>query len=239
MYLETSIVCPSDISILSNKIEKTALSIASQNNKIFVDKNNKDINFNEENVNFKDIIKIIKDNLTSDAFIICSFEDYGVEEARKLKSKLVLGVGEASFITANLISDNFSIITTLSSSHESIRNNLKKYGLYEKCVSLQSIEVPVLDLETMSNQNLRKLKNEVYRTITEESPGSIIITNPAIINIKKKLEDEFKIPIIEGVSATVAFTEMLFKLGFNMNKKMYNNFSSTNYNGYFSQYLKF
>ena len=239
MNFQTSIICPSDISILSNKIEKTALSIASQNNKIFVDKNNKDINFNEENVNFKDIIKIIKDNLTSDAFIICSFEDYGVEEARKLKSKLVLGVGEASFITANLISDNFSIITTLSSSHESIRNNLKKYGLYEKCVSLQSIEVPVLDLETMSNQNLRKLKNEVYRTITEESPGSIIITNPAIINIKKKLEDEFKIPIIEGVSATVAFTEMLFKLGFNMNKKMYNNFSSTNYNGYFSQYLKF
>ena len=239
MCFETSIVCPSDISILSNKIEKTALSIASQNNKILVDKNNKDINFNEENVNFKDIIKIIKENLTSDAFIICSFEDYGVEEARKLKSKLVLGVGEASFITANLISDSFSIITTLSSSHESIRNNLKKYGLYEKCVSLQSIEVPVLDLETMSNQNLCKLKNEVYRTITEESPGSIIITNPAIINIKKKLEDEFKIPIIEGVTATVAFTEMLFKLGFNMNKKMYNNFSSTNYNGYFSQYLKF
>ena len=239
MNFQTSIICPSDISILSNKIEKTALSIASQNNKIIVDKNNKDINFNEENVNFKDIIKIIKENLTSDAFIICSFEDYGVEEARKLKSKLVLGVGEASFITANLISDSFSIITTLSSSHESIRNNLKKYGLYEKCVSLQSIEVPVLDLETMSNQNLRKLKNEVYRTITEESPGSIIITNPAIINIKKKLEDEFKIPIIEGVTATVAFTEMLFKLGFNMNKKMYNNFSSTNYNGYFSQYLKF
>ena len=239
MNFQTSIICPSDISILSNKIEKTALSIASQNNKILIDKNNKDINFNEENVNFKDIIKIIKENLTSDAFIICSFEDYGVEEARKLKSKLVLGVGEASFITANLISDSFSIITTLSSSHESIRNNLKKYGLYEKCVSLQSIEVPVLDLETISNQNLSKLKNEVYRTITEESPGSIIITNPAIINIKKKLEDEFKIPIIEGVSATVAFTEMLFKLGFNMNKKMYNNFSSNDYNGYFSQYLKF
>ena len=239
MNFQTSIICPSDISILSNKIEKTALSIASQNNKVLVDKNNKDINFNEENVNFKDIIKIIKENLTSDAFIICSFEDYGVEEARKLKSKLVLGVGEASFITANLISDSFSIITTLSSSHESIRNNLKKYGLYEKCVSLQSIEVPVLDLETMSNQNLRKLKNEVYRTITEESPGSIIITNPAIINIKKKLEDEFKIPIIEGVSATVAFTEMLFKLGFNTNKKMYNNFRRTNYSGYFSQYLKF
>ena len=239
MNFQTSIICPSDISILSNKIEKTALSIASQNNKVLVDKNNKDINFNEENVNFKDIIKIIKENLTSDAFIICSFEDYGVEEARKLKSKLVLGVGEASFITANLISDSFSIITTLSSSHESIRNNLKKYGLYEKCVSLQSIEVPVLDLETMSNQNLRKLKNEVYRTITEESPGSIIITNPAIINIKKKLEDEFKIPIIEGVTATVAFTEMLFKLGFNMNKKMYNNFNTNNYNGYFAQYLKF
>ena len=239
MYFETCIICPSNISILSNKIEKTALSIASQNNKILVNKNNKDINFNEEIVNFKGIIKNVKENLTSDAFIICSFEDYGVVEARKLTSKLILGVGEATFITANLISDNFSIITTLSSSHESIRNNLKKYGLIEKCVSLQSIEVPVLDLETMSNQNLSKLKNEVHRTITEENPGSIIITNPGIVNIKRELEDEFKIPIIEGVLAAVTFTEMLFKLGFNMNKKMYKNFGSNNYDGYFSQYLKF
>ncbi len=239
MYFETCIICPSNISILSNKIEKTALSIASQNNKILVNKNNKDINFNEEIVNFKGIIKNVKENLTSDAFIICSFEDYGVVEARKLTSKLILGVGEATFITANLISDNFSIITTLSSSHESIRNNLKKYGLIEKCVSLQSIEVPVLDLETMSNQNLYKLKNEIHRTITEENPGSIIITNPGITKIKKELEDEFKIQIIEGVSAAVALTEILFKLGFNMNKKMYNNVNSNNYNGYFAQYLKF
>ena len=239
MSLETSIVCPSDISILSNKIEKTALSIACRNNKILVNKNSKHINYYEENINFKDLLKNIKENLTSDAFIICSFEDYGVEEARKLKSKLILGVGEASFNIASFISDSFSIITTLSSSHETIRNNLKKYGLYEKCVSLQSIDVPVLDLETMSNQNLSKLKNEVHRTITEENPGSIIITNPGIVNIKRELEDEFKIPIIEGVLAAVTFTEMLFKLGFNMNKKMYKNFSSNNYNGYFSQYLKF
>ena len=227
MNFQTSIICPSDISILSNKIEKTALSIASRNNKILVNKNNKNINFNEESVNFKEIIRNIKENLTSNAFIICSFEDYGVEEARKLTSKLIIGVGEATFIIANLISDNFSIITTLSSSHESIRNNLKKYGLFEKCVSLQSIEVPVLDLETMSNQNLRKLKNEIQRTKTEEKPGSIIITNPGILDMKKELEDEFKIPIIEGVSAAVTFTEMLFKLGFNMNKKMYKNLVAT------------
>ena len=42
-----------------------------------------------------------------------------------------------------------------------------------KCVSLRSIEVPILDMETMSKGNIKKLEHEVQRTISEERPEAI------------------------------------------------------------------
>ena len=50
------------------------------------------------------------------------------------------------------------------------KNNLIKYDLNNKCVSLKAIEVPILDLETMSNINILKLRNEIERTLTEDKP---------------------------------------------------------------------
>ena len=54
-----------------------------------------------------------------------------------------------------------------------------------KCVSINSIEVPVLDMDTMSKSNLNKLDNEIQRTITEDNPEAIIITSPGILNLSK------------------------------------------------------
>ena len=54
-----------------------------------------------------------------------------------------------------------------------------------KCVSLRSIEVPILDMETMSKANIKKLEHEIQRTITEERPEAIIITSAGISDLTK------------------------------------------------------
>ena len=61
---------------------------------------------------FQNLIKEIESNNTSDAFIIACYEDPGIEIlARSIKSKLILGIGEAAFYTANIIANKFSILT--------------------------------------------------------------------------------------------------------------------------------
>ena len=55
------------------------------------------------------------------------------------------------------VANKFSVITNLSHSHEALKNNLIKYDMDHKCVSMKSIEVPVLDMDTMSKSNLNKL----------------------------------------------------------------------------------
>ena len=87
-----------------------------------------------------------------------------------------------------------------------------------KCVSLKSIEVPILDMETMSKSNLTKLENEIRRTILEDSPEAIIITSAGITNLSKDLSHKFNLPFIEGITAATALIENLTKLQLSIKK---------------------
>ena len=243
LSFEICIINPYKTDLLTDKIEATAFKTVSSQNKILMDKQAiEDSLFDgyyDESVNVTNLIKEIENNQTSDAFIITCFEDPGINIARSIKSKLILGLGEASFYIANIIGKNFSIITPISRSNEAIKNNLIKYGLNDKCVSLNSIEVPVLDLETMSKSNLLKLKNEIKRTMLEDKAEAIILCSPGIMRLTQELEKEFQIPIIEGVSAAVAMIEMLLKLNYKVNKLGSNDDNTNkNYDGYFSQFLR-
>ena len=111
------------------------------------------------------LIEEINNNINADGYIIACFDDTGLDAVRSITDKPVIGIGEAAYHVASIVSGNFSVITTLSRSINPLKHNLKKYGLFEKCVSISAIEVPVLDLEEISNDNLDKLNNGIEKTI--------------------------------------------------------------------------
>ena len=165
---------------MEHNLKKCASKVINENSSIYINEENLEDNYfshHLETTNISSLVKQIENNNSSDAFIIASFEDIGVDTIRKITSKPVIGIGEASFYTANIIANKFSIITNVSQSHEALKNNLIKYDMDHKCVSLKSIEVPILDMETMSKSNLTKLENEIQRTIIEDSHEAIIITS--------------------------------------------------------------
>ena len=219
--MEICIINPYASAISNEKIKNCALTVIDKNSSIFVNKKNSQEDYfdlHSETINISKLLKVVEQNNSSDAFIIISFEDIGVDTIRKITSKPVIGLGEASFYTANIIANKFSVITNLSHSHEALKNNLIKYDIDHKCVSIKSIEVPVLDMETMSKSNLNKLDNEIQRTVTEDDPEVIIITSPGIFDLSKNLSNKFNIPIIEGVTAATALMENLSKLDLQVKK---------------------
>ena len=221
MIIEICIVNPYGNSKSNEKLKKCAQKIIDAGSNIYINENNlvdDYLSHHLETTNISSLVKQINNNNSSDAFIISSFEDIGVDTIRKVTSKPVVGIGEASFYTANIIANKFSVITNVSQSHEALKNNLIKYDLDHKCVSLNSIEVPILDMETMSKSNLTKLENEIQRTISEDSPEAIIITSAGIINLAKDLSHKFNLPIIEGMTAATALIENLTKLKLNIKR---------------------
>ena len=221
MSIEICIINPYTSAISSEKIKLCAQKILDKSSSILI--NNKSFqedyyDLHSENINISKLLNAVETNNSSDAFIIISFEDIGVDTIRKITTKPIIGLGEATFYTANIIANKFSIITNLSQSHEALKNNLIKYDMEHKCVSINSIEVPVLDMDTMSKSNMNKLDNEIQRTIIEDDPEAIIITSPGILTLSKNLSQQFNITIIEGVTTATALIENLVKLDLQIKK---------------------
>jgi len=221
LSIEICVINPYATAISNEKIKLCAQKVIDKDTSIFIDNEISQEDYfdlHSETINVSKLLGEVETNNSSDAFIIISFEDIAVDTIRKITLKPIIGLGEATFYTANIIANKFSIITNLSQSHEALKNNLIKYDMEHKCVSINSIEVPVLDMDTMSKSNLNKLDNEIQRTITEDDPEAIIITSPGILNLKKNLSKKFNIPIIEGVTAATALIENLVKLDLRIKK---------------------
>ena len=221
MGIEICIINPHATAKSNEKLKNCALKIIDPNSNIYISQENLENDYfshHLETTNVSSLVKQIENNNSSDAFIIASYEDIGVETIRKVTSKPVIGIGEASFYTANIIANKFSVITNVSQSHEALKNNLIKYDMDHKCVSLKSIEVPILDMETMSKSNLKKLENEIERTISEDEPEAIIITSAGILELSKDLAEKFNFPFIEGITTATALIENLTKLELNIKK---------------------
>ena len=221
MKLEICILNPYTSKNSNEKLKKTAMKVIEEGSRIFINEDDLiDDYFSHhyETVNISNLIKQVEKNNSSDAFIVASFEDIGVDTIRKIISKPIIGIGEASFYIANIIANKFSVITNISQTHEAIKNNLIKYDMDHKCVSLKSIEVPILDMETMSKANIKKLENEIERTILEDSPEAIILTSAGIFDLTKKLSDKFSLPFIEGVGAATTLVQNLAKLDLRIKK---------------------
>jgi allantoin racemase len=221
LKIEICIINPYASEKSNEKLKITAEKIITHGSSIFVDELDiNEINFNQhyEGTNISDLVKKVENNKRSDAFIVASFEDIGVDTIRKISSKSIIGIGEASFYIANIIANKFTIITNLSQTHEAIKNNLVKYDMDHKCVSLKSIEVPILDMETMSKANIRKLDIEIQRTISEDKPEAIILTSAGISDLTKTFSEKYNLPFIEGISAATALTQQLISLEIKIKK---------------------
>ena len=89
---------------------------------------------------------------------------------------------------------------------------MKKYGLFENCVKVTAIEVPVLDLENISSENLYKINKVIKDTMENDNVESIILGCAGMADLARNLEIKHKLPVIEGVSSAVVLAESLVNL---------------------------
>ena len=158
------------------------------------------------------LVEEIEKHSDADSYIIACFDDTGLEVIRSITEKPVIGIGEAAYHIATMVAGNFTVITTLSRSIRPLTHNLKKYGLFENCVKVTAIEVPVLDLENISKENLDKLNKGIQNTIENDNAEAIILGCAGMADLAKSLETKHKLPVIEGVSSAVVLAESLVNL---------------------------
>ena len=216
MKRKICIINPNTTKAMTHKIDLTAKKFASADTEIVSVEPNvgpESIEgFYDEVFCIPGLVEEIEKHSDADSYIIACFDDTGLEVIRSITEKPVIGIGEAAYHIATMVAGNFTVITTLSRSIRPLTHNLKKYGLFENCVKVTAIEVPVLDLENISKENLDKLDKGIQDTKKNDNAEAIILGCAGMADLAKNLETKHKLPVIEGVSAAVVLAESLINL---------------------------
>lgn len=148
-----------------------------------------------------------------DAVIIACFDDTGLDAARCLTEKPVIGIGEAAFHMAAMLSNRFSVVTTLGRSVPALEHNLTRYGLAARCARVRASEIPVLELEDPQSEACARIGAEVAAAITEDRAEAIVLGCAGMTDLAEGLGRAHGLPVLDGVVCAVALTEGMVRLG--------------------------
>ncbi|MBL4768219.1 MAG: aspartate/glutamate racemase family protein [Rhodobacteraceae bacterium] len=153
-----------------------------------------------------------------DAIVIACFDDTGLDAVRCLVDMPVIGIGEAAYHAASMISAKFSVITTLSRSVSGLEANLSRYGLAARCVKVRATDIPVLQLEEGNVETIDKIRHEIRLAITEDKAEAIVLGCAGMADLMALLAAEFGVPVVDGVSSAVTLAEALVAAGLKTSK---------------------
>ncbi|MFZ9183920.1 MAG: aspartate/glutamate racemase family protein [Hylemonella sp.] len=167
----------------------------------------------DEATSLHGLMQCIHTSSAFDAVVIACFDDTGLDAARCLTEKPVIGIGEAAYKMASLLCNKFSVVTTLARSVPALEHNLRRYGMHQHCVKVRSSEVAVLDLEQANSAACNKIEAEIERSILEDKAEAIVLGCAGMADLAGSLSQKFGLPVIDGLACAVALAESTARLG--------------------------
>lgn len=159
------------------------------------------------------LLRIVRDATDVDGIVIACFDDTGLDAARCVTDRPVVGIGEAAYHMASMISNRFSVVTTLARSVPALEHNLHRYGLASRCGSVRSSEVAVLELEEPGSDARKRISAEIGRAVAEDRAEAIVLGCAGMADLASDLEREHGLPVLDGVACAVRLVEAMAGLG--------------------------
>lgn len=156
----------------------------------------------------------------SDAFIVACWGDPGLEAAREITTKPVIGISEASLYVANMLAAKWSVVTTLHRVRDMVEKTIVKTGLTDRCASVRTTRLSVLETEQDRATTLDVLTEASRLAIQADGAEAICLGCAGMSGLEQELEDRLGVPVIDAVAAAVKMAESLVSLGKNTSKQL-------------------
>ncbi len=155
----------------------------------------------------------------ADAFVIACFGDPGLQAAKEVTQKPVVGIAQAAFMTAEMIAPNFSVVYVLERSERLIEEVLHTHGATRFCKSYRSTGLGVLDFDKDREAGLRALAEQGRKCMEQDGAECIVLGCAGFVQFVDQLRKDLGIPVIEGVGPAVKMCEALVDMGLKTSKK--------------------
>jgi allantoin racemase len=153
-----------------------------------------------------------------DAVVVACFGDPGLEAAREATDAPVLGIAEAAFHAASMLSTGFSVVTTMKRTCIMAERLLHRYGYERHCRGVHGTDIPVLDLEYCDGATLQQIEDAARQALQTDQSGAIVLGCAGMAPLCATLSQRLGVPVIDGVAVAVKFAEALVSLGLRTSK---------------------
>lgn len=147
-----------------------------------------------------------------DAAVIAAFGDPGLGAARELLDVPVVGIAEASMLTACMLGRRFSIISISTGLIPLIQDTVSSYGLASRLASVRTLSRPLDDVATLRDENREALLEISLAAVKEDGADVIIFGGGPLAGLGRQIADRIPIPSIDGTSAAIRQAEALHAL---------------------------
>ena len=152
------------------------------------------------------VVDLVEKNLMNyDYFIVACGSDPGLAACRVV-TKNVIGIGEASIMTACAISKRFSFINSTVGSAAAVSERLHSLGINpSRLVSARAVGTS--DEMVKKRHERFDVYCQVGQKCIEDGAEALIFSCAGMSDIKERLEQYLKVPVIAGVISAVKFAE--------------------------------
>lgn len=147
-----------------------------------------------------------------DGYVIACFGDPGLHAAREIARGPVIGMAEAAMHAATMISDHFSIVSTLERGVAATEHLVQRYGMTEKCRRVRTAGMAVLDLEVEGSNARSLIIDECRRALVEDRSDSVVLGCAGMADLCRIVAEAIQAPAIDGVAAAVKMVEGLVSI---------------------------
>jgi len=147
-----------------------------------------------------------------DAAILAISFDTALIGARQIVPIPVIGMTEAALHTACLLGRRFGLISFGNSSRWIYLDLVRRSGLLERMVALETIEL------TSTADYLRegaqdRLVCEASARLVSAGAEAVVVTGAAVAGIAHRLAPRVSVPLVDGIGCAVGQAEYLVRLG--------------------------
>ncbi|MGK7911068.1 MAG: aspartate/glutamate racemase family protein [Synechococcus sp.] len=155
-----------------------------------------------------------------DAFAIACWGDPGIDAAREITDKPVVGIAEASMYVANMLAARWGVVTTGHRVRTMVEETIHKTGFSHRCVSVRTTGLAVTKTETAREATIAALEQVGKLAISEDRAEALCLGCAGMSGLDVELEARLGVPIIDSVAAAVKMAESLAWLGKRTSKSM-------------------
>ncbi|ETA52712.1 aspartate/glutamate racemase family protein [Ponticoccus alexandrii] len=138
----------------------------------------------------------------AEAIVIACFDDTGLAEAQAMAGCPVLGIGQASYVMAQLLGLRFSVITSLAVSVPVIEENIRQQGFSGNCASVRASGLPVLTIDAGAPETLDRIAAEIMAARDEDGARCAVLGCAGMAPLKGALSARTGMSLIDGVTAS-------------------------------------